>query len=46
MKHKVFYGEYSLQHWINLMIKGDIEMPQYQRSFIWDEDMTKNMILN
>lgn len=46
MKHKVFYGEYSLQHWIDLMIKGDIEMPEYQRSFVWDEEMTTNMILN
>lgn len=46
MKHKVFYGEYSLQHWIDLMIKGDIEMPEYQRYFVWDEEMTTNMILN
>lgn len=46
MKHKVYYGEYSLQHWIDLMLRGDIEMPEYQRSFVWDEDMTTNMILN
>ena len=28
------------------MIKGDIEMPEYQRSFVWDEEMSTNMIQN
>ena len=46
MKHKVFYGEYSLQHWIDLMLSGDIVMPKYQRSFVWDEEMAVQMILN
>lgn len=46
MKHKVYYGEYSLQHWIDLMLSGDIELPVYQRYFVWDEDMAKSMILN
>ena len=46
MKNKVYYGEYCLQHWINLMLSGDIVMPKYQRSFVWDEERTKKMILN
>lgn len=46
MKSKVYYGEYTLQHWIDLMLSEDIVMPVYQRSFVWDEDMVKRMIAN
>ena len=41
MKNKVFYGEYSLKHWINLLLTGNIILPKYQRSFVWDK---KNVI--
>ena len=46
MKNRVYYGEFTLQHWIDLMINKDIVMPKYQRSFVWDEERTKKMILN
>lgn len=46
MKNKVYYGEYTLQHWIDLMLNGDIVMPKYQRSFVWDEERTKKLILS
>lgn len=35
---KVYYGEYNLQHWIKLILKKDIELPSYQRNFVWTED--------
>ncbi len=36
-ENKVFYGEYSLKHWIDLILKKDIEIPEYQRSFVWEK---------
>ena len=44
MEKKVHYGEYSLRHWIDLMISGDIELPPYQRCFVWNEAAVKNFI--
>ena len=46
MKHKVYYGEYTLQHWIDLMLSEDIIMPPYQRSFVWNEEMVQRMVKN
>lgn len=37
MESRVYYGEYSLKHWINLLLKRNIVLPDYQRSFVWDE---------
>lgn len=44
MERKVYYGEYTLQHWIDLMLSGDIELPNYQRSFVWDRESVKKLI--
>lgn len=38
MKNRVYYGEYSLKHWIDLMLRKNITLPPYQRSFVWNED--------
>lgn len=46
MTHKVHYGEYTLQHWIDLMLSEDIVMPGYQRSFVWEKEDVKKMIAN
>lgn len=46
MTHKVHYGEYTLQHWIDLMLSEDIVMPGYQRSFVWESEDVKRMIAN
>lgn len=35
MDNKVYYGEYSLDHWIKLILKKDIVLPDYQRNFTW-----------
>lgn len=37
MKNRVYYGEYSLKHWIHLVVTGDLILPEYQRSFVWEE---------
>ena len=36
MTYHIYYGEYSLKHWIELILKKDIILPNYQRSFVWD----------
>lgn len=42
--NKVFYGEYTLEHWLDLIIKGNIILPPYQRYFVWNEEKTKQLI--
>lgn len=44
MENRVYYGEYSLSHWIKLILKGNIELPEYQRGFVWDESDLKKLI--
>ena len=43
-KNKVYYGEYTLKHWIDLILTGDIVLPKYQRFFVWDKDKSKALI--
>ena len=35
MKNKVYYGEYSLKYWIELILKQNIILPEYQRTFLY-----------
>lgn len=44
VKTKVYYGEYSLWHWINLILKKDIVLPDYQRFFVWNKEKTEQLI--
>lgn len=44
MSNKVYYGEYSLKHWINLILSGNITLPDYQRSFVWEQEQTERLI--
>lgn len=37
VENKVYYGEYTLYHWIEMMLNGDIELPEYQRRYVWSE---------
>lgn len=42
MKNKVYYGEFSLEYWIHLMLIQNIILPPYQRYFVWqDKDIKK-----
>lgn len=40
----VFYGEYSLSHWIELLLKKNIILPTYQRHFVWDEERVTKLM--
>lgn len=44
MNNKVFYGEYTLKHWIEMMLSGNIVLPDYQRHFLWRERDVKRLI--
>lgn len=46
MKARTYYGEYSLKHWIDLMLNGNVVLPEYQRSFVWDEKKMKRLIIS
>jgi len=37
MDNRVYYGEYSLRHWIDLVLRKNIILPDYQRYFVWSE---------
>ena len=38
METKVYYGEYTLEYWISLILKKDIILPSYQRHFVWEKN--------
>lgn len=44
METKVYYGEYSLEYWIKILLNKDIQIPDYQRSFVWNEKMVKKLL--
>ncbi|MCZ8023868.1 MAG: DUF262 domain-containing protein [Flavobacterium sp.] len=44
MDNRVYYGQYSLRHWIELIIKENITLPAYQRHFVWKEEDVKKLI--
>ena len=44
MKNRVYYGEYSLKHWIDLILTKNIILPEYQRKFVWKPEQVKNLI--
>ena len=44
MDNRVYYGEYSLKHWLELILKKNIVLPKYQRYFVWEEEDVKKLI--
>ncbi len=44
MENRVYYGEYSLKHWIDLILTKNIILPEYQRKFVWKPEQVKNLI--
>lgn len=39
-----FYGEYSLEQWINFMLAKEIVLPDYQRAFVWEKEDVEDLI--
>lgn len=44
MDKKVYYGEYTLFHWIELILKHNIVLPDYQRGYVWPKSMVERFI--
>lgn len=44
MNKKTFYGEYTLLHWIELILTKNIVLPDYQRSFVWKKEQVENFL--
>lgn len=44
MENRIYYGEYSLQHWIEMILRKKITLPDYQRSYVWDDKSVKRFI--
>ena len=42
--NKVYYGEYSIEYWISLLLNRNIDLPEYQRSFVWEADDVKALV--
>jgi hypothetical protein len=42
--YKVYYGEYTLKHWIDMILHRDIELPSFQRDFVWGEEKVIKLI--
>lgn len=44
MESRIYYGEYTLSHWIKLILKKNIVLPRYQRHFVWKKMKVINLI--
>lgn len=44
MENRVYYGEYTLLHWVELILRKNIILPPYQRHFVWKEDAVLRFI--
>ena len=44
MENRTYYGEYSLKHWIALILKKNLVLPDYQRYFVWEEKDVTTLI--
>ena len=41
---RVYYGEYTLKHWVELMLTKNITLPEYQRHFVWEESDVRRLM--
>lgn len=44
MRNRVYFGTYSLEHWMNLLRKGNIVLPKYQRHFVWEKERVDKLV--
>jgi len=46
MRNRVYFGSYSLEHWMKLLRSGDIVLPKYQRHFVWEKERVDKLVLS
>lgn len=44
MDNKIYYGEYSLAYWIELILTKQLVLPPYQRYFVWSKEKLKTLV--
>lgn len=44
MENRVYYGEYSLAYWIELILTKQIVLPKYQRYYVWSQSKLKTLV--
>lgn len=44
MRNRVYFGSYSLDHWMKLLRSGDIMLPKYQRHFVWEKERVDKLV--
>lgn len=44
MRNRVYFGSYSLEHWMKLLRNGDIILPKYQRHFVWEKERVDKLV--
>lgn len=44
MSNHVYYGEYSLAYWIELILTRKIVLPKYQRHFVWNMESLETLV--
>ncbi|MDR0931358.1 MAG: DUF262 domain-containing protein [Clostridiales bacterium] len=42
--HYAYYGEYSIKSWIDFVLNGEIKLPDYQRSFVWNIKQSTQLV--
>lgn len=42
--YNVYYGEYTLKYWINMILNKEIILPPYQRYFVWSQEKVEKLI--
>ena len=41
-----YYGEYTLDNWIKMILNNEITLPEYQRYFVWNANMAISLLNN
>ena len=44
--NRVYYGEYTLKHWLELILSKNITLPDFHRCYCWDKKAAENFIIS
>lgn len=44
MDNRIYYGEYSLAYWIELILTKQLILPPYQRYYVWNKQKLRTLV--
>ncbi|MCH5217345.1 MAG: DUF262 domain-containing protein [Muribaculaceae bacterium] len=44
MKNNVHYGEFTLYYWLDQLLSGNLDLPEYQRHLAWNKDQIVRLL--